>query len=38
VKEIFGKEEGYLQYPAAHVQPSEGELHWWLDEAAASKL
>jgi 6-phosphogluconolactonase len=36
VKEILGKEGGYLQYPAAHVQPSEGELHWWLDEAAAS--
>ncbi len=38
VKVILGKEEGYRKYPAAHIQPSAGKLHWWLDEAAASEL
>ncbi len=32
---ILNRESGYKKYPAAHVLPQNGELHWWLDEAAA---
>ena len=38
VKTILGQEEGYLKYPAAHIQPKHGGLIWFLDEAAASEL
>ena len=34
VSAIFQREEGYRAYPAAHVQPATGALHWFLDEAA----
>jgi 6-phosphogluconolactonase len=37
IQEIFNKESNYLQYPAAHIQPKEGNLSWYLDEAAAGK-
>ncbi|GAB4414017.1 MAG: 6-phosphogluconolactonase [Bacteroidia bacterium] len=36
IAEILGRSEGYLRYPAARVQPVEGQLHWLLDQAAAS--
>lgn len=32
--EIFHQTPGYSQYPAAHIQPITGELHWFWDEAA----
>ena len=35
---IFGRKSGYLQYPVAHIQPSQGELHWWMDQDAAAEL
>ncbi len=35
---ILGKGEGYEQYPAAHIKPVSGHLHWFLDEAAAADL
>ncbi|MEO0583608.1 MAG: 6-phosphogluconolactonase [Bacteroidota bacterium] len=35
VQAILGKEEGSKAYPAAHIQPVEGNLSWYLDEAAA---
>lgn len=34
VSAIFQREEGCLSYPAAHVQPVTGALHWFMDEAA----
>lgn len=34
VNSILGKEEDAKQYPAAHVMPGSGDLHWFLDEAA----
>lgn len=36
--QILNKEAGWQAYPAAHIQPKTGELHWWLDEAAAEKI
>ncbi len=38
VKTILGKEEGFKRFPAALVQPNEGELTWFLDEDAAAEL
>jgi len=35
LKEIFGQEEGYQQYPAAHIR---GNVSWYLDEGAAKHL
>jgi len=35
VKAIFNQQNGYKHYPAAHINPVNGELHWWMDEAAA---
>ncbi|PHI20469.1 6-phosphogluconolactonase [Lewinellaceae bacterium SD302] len=35
---ILGEGEGYDQYPAAHVKPVSGHVHWFLDEAAAAGL
>ncbi len=37
VKVILNRASGYKKYPAAHVLPQNGELHWWLDEAAAAE-
>ena len=36
VREIFHQEGDWKSYPAAHIQPTEGELEWWIDDAAAS--
>lgn len=35
VQAILGNEEGSKAYPAAHIQPVDGKLSWYLDEAAA---
>ncbi|RMG58905.1 MAG: 6-phosphogluconolactonase [Bacteroidetes bacterium] len=34
LQEIFGQKPGYQAYPAAHIQPQNGELHWFWDVAA----
>ena len=36
IETILNKQEGYQQYPAALVNPTKGNLVWFLDEAAAS--
>lgn len=36
VRSIFGREEDAKLYPAAHILPQSGDLHWFLDEAAYS--
>ncbi|MEL6140243.1 MAG: 6-phosphogluconolactonase [Bacteroidota bacterium] len=36
--QILNQEVGYEKFPAAHIQPSNGELHWFLDVAAAAKV
>lgn len=36
--QIIKGEEGSQQYPAAHIEPAHGELHWFVDEAAAAGL
>lgn len=36
--QIINKEHHYLDFPAAHIQPVSGGLHWFLDEAAASEV
>jgi len=38
VKAILKKTEGFEAYPASLVNPNSGNLIWFLDEAAASKL
>jgi 6-phosphogluconolactonase len=38
VSTIFKKENGFKQFPAAHINPSDGKLIWVLDEEAASRL
>lgn len=38
VAEIIQESGLAANYPAAQVQPLSGELHWFLDQAAASKL
>lgn len=38
VAQILNKAEGWEAFPAAHIQPKEGELGWWLDEAAAKEI
>jgi 6-phosphogluconolactonase len=35
---IIGKREGWEKFPAAYIQPGNGELIWLLDEAAATNL
>ncbi|MBV6644026.1 MAG: 6-phosphogluconolactonase [Cyclobacteriaceae bacterium] len=32
--EIFGHKANYKTYPAAHIRPTRGDLHWFLDESA----
>lgn len=34
VSAILGREEGATQFPAAHIMPESGDLHWFMDEAA----
>lgn len=38
IQEIFEDEEIANTYPAYHINPSHGELIWFIDEAAASLL
>ncbi|MEO8447521.1 MAG: 6-phosphogluconolactonase, partial [bacterium] len=38
VKKILNEEGDYYKYPAAHVQPADGEIKWYLDKAAAESL
>ena len=38
VKTIIGKTEGFEKYPASLVDPKSGNLIWFLDEDAASRL
>lgn len=38
VAQILNQEAGYEDYPAAHIKPVHGQLHWYLDEAAAAKV
>ncbi len=36
--EIIGRQNNYLEYPAAHIEPTSGTLEWYVDESAASLL
>ncbi|MEM9836472.1 MAG: 6-phosphogluconolactonase [Bacteroidota bacterium] len=36
--QIINKEHHYQDFPAAHIQPTKGALHWFLDEAAALEV
>ena len=38
VAEIIKQKEGYRAYPAAHILPITGQLHWFMDKAAAGQL
>ncbi len=38
LKEIINKEDNYLQYPSAHITPSNGNLTWMVDNSAAALL
>lgn len=38
VHDIFAKNERSLTYPAARVQPIDGNLYWFMDQAAAAEL
>ncbi len=38
VNTIFNQQNGYLQFPAAHISPTNGDLVWFLDKLAASEL
>jgi len=38
IQEIHNQLEGYKKYPAALVKPTQGNLKWFLDEAAAVDL
>jgi 6-phosphogluconolactonase len=38
IKEIFGKEGRYMEYPAFYVNPGSGDLEWYLDQDAANLL
>ncbi len=38
VADIIRKRGNYRQYPAAHVEPMSGQLHWFLDREAAAGL
>lgn len=38
VAQILNQEAGYTDFPAAHIKPLNGQLHWYLDEAAAAKV
>lgn len=36
--EIIGRQKNYLEYPAAHIEPINGTLEWYVDKSAASLL
>ncbi|MEM9260292.1 MAG: 6-phosphogluconolactonase [Bacteroidota bacterium] len=38
VAQILNKEHHYQNFPAAHIAPQAGELHWFMDEAAALEV
>jgi len=38
VGEILNKKSDYLNLPAAHIKPVNGELIWFLDKEAASGI
>lgn len=38
VEEIFHKTGNWERYPASHIEPVEGDLIWWMDQAAASLI
>jgi len=38
VDEIFNKKNNYLAYPASHIYPTHGNLFWYLDQEAVTKL
>ncbi len=38
VEAVIGKTKGYKKYPASLVNPASGNLVWFLDEEAASRL
>ncbi|MCB0560518.1 MAG: 6-phosphogluconolactonase [Lewinellaceae bacterium] len=38
VEEIIKGKEGSQRYPAAHIEPTHGALHWFTDQAAAAGL
>jgi len=38
VAEILHQTGGWRQYPAAHIDPANGELYWYLDDIAAARL
>ncbi len=35
---IFKGSSDSQNYPATHINPTNGELHWWIDEAAAGEI
>jgi 6-phosphogluconolactonase len=35
---ILSEKEERLQYPAAHIHPYDGQLHWFMDKAAAAGI
>lgn len=38
VAQVLGTEQNIEQYPAQLIKPTSGEVHWYLDEAAAGEL
>lgn len=38
LKEVLQGEKNVDKYPSQIIQPESGELHWWVDEAAAGEL
>lgn len=38
VRQIIRQEEGWKAYPAAHIDPIDGQLDWYIDHAAADEL
>ena len=38
VAQIINREQQAVHFPAAHINPTSGRLHWFLDQAAASEV
>ncbi|MFT7381322.1 MAG: 6-phosphogluconolactonase [Roseivirga sp.] len=38
VEEILHQTGGYINYPAYYIQPTSGDLYWFMDSAAIAKL
>ncbi|MCU0428461.1 MAG: 6-phosphogluconolactonase [Cytophagaceae bacterium] len=38
VEQIHKKKDAYLEYPAAHIEPSDGNLYWYMDKDATKLL